>query len=189
MHTIYICKIIWSFYVIFVLFQLDRILIDVSFNCIWSCSSFSIHLEHKLSKEEVDNMSTKKWKYKWEVPVVGMSNCKWMGTEECFLKVSYRVAFLRITSDKDYLTIFYAEAFKIYILLQLWCGSNLERTTSKNSYSRPEYCLSFYSPLCISFLAKQREQKCILFKHQCKLWKARKLQFIIYIKKSWKREK
>nr|POE48249.1 digestive organ expansion factor like [Quercus suber] len=49
-------------------------------------SSFTIHLEHKLSKEEVDNMSTKKWKYKWEVPVVGMSNCKWMGTEECFLK-------------------------------------------------------------------------------------------------------
>ncbi|XP_030930139.1 U3 small nucleolar RNA-associated protein 25 isoform X2 [Quercus lobata] len=49
-------------------------------------SSFNLHLEHKLSKEEVDNMSTKKWKYKWEVPVVGMSNCKWMGTEECFLK-------------------------------------------------------------------------------------------------------
>lgn len=49
-------------------------------------SSFSIHLGHELSEEEVENLSTKKWLYKWEVPVAGMSNCKWMGTGECFLK-------------------------------------------------------------------------------------------------------
>lgn len=49
-------------------------------------SSSSIHLGHKLSKEEVENLSQKKWKYKWEVPAVGMSNCKWMGTGDCFLK-------------------------------------------------------------------------------------------------------
>jgi hypothetical protein len=46
-----------------------------------------MHLGRKLSKEEVENLPQKKWKYKWEVPAVGMSNCKWMGTGDCFLKV------------------------------------------------------------------------------------------------------
>ncbi|KAF4381250.1 hypothetical protein G4B88_009578 [Cannabis sativa] len=51
-----------------------------------SDSSFSRHVGHILSKVEVDNLSTMKWKYKWEVPAVGMSNCRWVGTGECFLK-------------------------------------------------------------------------------------------------------
>ncbi|KAJ4711566.1 U3 small nucleolar RNA-associated protein 25-like [Melia azedarach] len=49
-------------------------------------SSFNEHFGYKLSKEEVDNLSKKKGKYKWEVPAVDMSNCKWMGTGECFLQ-------------------------------------------------------------------------------------------------------
>lgn len=49
-------------------------------------SSFSMHLGHNLSAEEVENLAKKKWKYKWEVPASWMSNCKWMGTGDCFLK-------------------------------------------------------------------------------------------------------
>ncbi|XP_016502868.2 protein NUCLEOLAR FACTOR 1 [Nicotiana tabacum] len=48
-----------------------------------STSSFHSHLDHKLSKEEVDMLQKKKWTYKW---VVDISNCKWRGTGECFLK-------------------------------------------------------------------------------------------------------
>ncbi|XP_009780141.1 protein NUCLEOLAR FACTOR 1 [Nicotiana sylvestris] len=48
-----------------------------------STSSFHSHLDHKLSKEEVDMLQKKKWTCKW---VVAMSNCKWRGTGECFLK-------------------------------------------------------------------------------------------------------
>uniref|UniRef100_A0A5B7BL58 Putative U3 small nucleolar RNA-associated protein 25 n=1 Tax=Davidia involucrata TaxID=16924 RepID=A0A5B7BL58_DAVIN len=51
-----------------------------------STSSFNDHLGYKISKGEVDNLSKKKWKYKWEVPAVEMSNCKWIGTGECFIK-------------------------------------------------------------------------------------------------------
>lgn len=49
-------------------------------------SPFNKHFTHILSKEEVDNFSTKKWKYEWKVPASGMSNCRWVGTGECFLK-------------------------------------------------------------------------------------------------------
>lgn len=49
-------------------------------------SSFNKHMEHKLSKEEVESFLKMKWKYKWAVPAVGMSNCKWSGTGECLLK-------------------------------------------------------------------------------------------------------
>ncbi|XP_044488167.1 U3 small nucleolar RNA-associated protein 25 [Mangifera indica] len=49
-------------------------------------SSYNEHFGYNLSKAEVDNLSDKKWKYKWEVPAVEMSNCKWTGTGECFLK-------------------------------------------------------------------------------------------------------
>ena len=52
-----------------------------------SCSPFSTHLGYKLSKVEVDNLLIQKWKYKWEVPAIGMSSCSWVGTGECFLKV------------------------------------------------------------------------------------------------------
>lgn len=48
-------------------------------------SSFHEHFGYNLSKEEVDDLS-KKSKYEWEVPAVDMSNCKWVGTGECFLK-------------------------------------------------------------------------------------------------------
>ncbi|KAH9774283.1 U3 small nucleolar RNA-associated protein [Citrus sinensis] len=49
-------------------------------------SSFHEHFGYNLSKEEVDDLSKKKLKYEWEVPAVDMSNCKWVGTGECFLK-------------------------------------------------------------------------------------------------------
>lgn len=49
-------------------------------------SPFNKHLTHNLSKKEVDDLSTKKWKYEWKVPAIGMSNCWWVGTGECFLK-------------------------------------------------------------------------------------------------------
>ncbi|GAV76017.1 DUF1253 domain-containing protein [Cephalotus follicularis] len=49
-------------------------------------SSFDNHLDYKLSNEEVNDMSKKKWKYNWQVPAIDMLNCKWIGTGECFLK-------------------------------------------------------------------------------------------------------
>ena len=57
------------------------------FNDFSSCSSFTSHVGHKLSKEEVDNLTQRKWKYNWEMPAFDMSSCKWMGTGESFLKV------------------------------------------------------------------------------------------------------
>ncbi|XP_068331370.1 protein NUCLEOLAR FACTOR 1-like [Pyrus communis] len=48
--------------------------------------SFDIHLGHKLTKAEVENLSKKKWIYEWEVPAVGMTKGKWAGTGECFTK-------------------------------------------------------------------------------------------------------
>ena len=50
-------------------------------------SSFTSHVGHKLSKEELDNLTRRKWKYNWEMPAFDMSSCKWMGTGESFLKV------------------------------------------------------------------------------------------------------
>ncbi|XP_057430427.1 protein NUCLEOLAR FACTOR 1 [Lotus japonicus] len=47
-------------------------------------SSFYLHLHHILSKEEID--SQKNWKYSWEIPAIGMTNCKWTGTGDNFLK-------------------------------------------------------------------------------------------------------
>ncbi|GMI92900.1 nucleolar factor 1 [Hibiscus trionum] len=49
-------------------------------------SSFAKHVEYKLSEEETDDLSKKKWKYTWEVPAADISNCKWVGSGECFLK-------------------------------------------------------------------------------------------------------
>ncbi|KAH1067897.1 hypothetical protein J1N35_032884 [Gossypium stocksii] len=49
-------------------------------------SSFTKHVEYKLSKVEADDLSKKKWKYTWEVPAADISNCKWVGTGECFVK-------------------------------------------------------------------------------------------------------
>ncbi|TQD84887.1 hypothetical protein C1H46_029560 [Malus baccata] len=52
-------------------------------------SSFDIHLGHKLTKAEVENLSKKKWIYEWEVPAVGMTKGKWAGTRECFTKLNH----------------------------------------------------------------------------------------------------
>ncbi|OMO76777.1 putative Digestive organ expansion factor [Corchorus olitorius] len=49
-------------------------------------SSFKKHVEYKLSEEEAEDLSKKKWKYTWEVPSADISNCKWVGTGEDFLK-------------------------------------------------------------------------------------------------------
>ncbi|CDP16107.1 unnamed protein product [Coffea canephora] len=53
---------------------------------ITSRSTFSSHLEYKLSQGEVDNLFRRKWNYKWEVPALRAPNCKWRGTGDCFLK-------------------------------------------------------------------------------------------------------
>ncbi|XP_050372122.1 protein NUCLEOLAR FACTOR 1 [Argentina anserina] len=49
-------------------------------------SSFGIHLEHKLTEAEVESLSKKKWRYKWDVPAAGMSKGKWAGTGDCCIK-------------------------------------------------------------------------------------------------------
>ncbi|KAJ7955815.1 U3 small nucleolar RNA-associated protein 25 [Quillaja saponaria] len=49
-------------------------------------SSFGIRLGHSLSRGEVEELLEKKWSYKWEVPAIGMSICKWTGTGENCLK-------------------------------------------------------------------------------------------------------
>ncbi|CAH1449466.1 unnamed protein product [Lactuca virosa] len=51
-----------------------------------STSSYSAHLGYKLSKEEAENLSRKKGKYKWEVDA---ANCKWVATKELLLEDSY----------------------------------------------------------------------------------------------------
>ncbi|KAL2997699.1 hypothetical protein AAZX31_09G055200 [Glycine max] len=47
-------------------------------------SSFDLHLEHNLSKEEIDGQRNRK--FSWETPAIGMSNCKWIGTGENILE-------------------------------------------------------------------------------------------------------
>ncbi|XWS70966.1 hypothetical protein CRYUN_Cryun03dG0096200 [Craigia yunnanensis] len=49
-------------------------------------SSFSKHVVYKLSKVDAEDLSKKRWKYTWEVPAADISNAKWVGTGECFLK-------------------------------------------------------------------------------------------------------
>ncbi|KAI4329761.1 hypothetical protein MLD38_028109 [Melastoma candidum] len=48
-----------------------------------SLSSFSSHMRHKLSNEEINEVSKKRQKYNWEVPAPDLPNCKWIGTREC----------------------------------------------------------------------------------------------------------
>ncbi|GAB2275258.1 hypothetical protein Dimus_010018 [Dionaea muscipula] len=50
-----------------------------------SKSSFTLHVEHELSKQDVDRLLRKKWKYRWEVPAFDTSS-KWIGTGESFLQ-------------------------------------------------------------------------------------------------------
>lgn len=47
-------------------------------------SSFDLHLQHDLSKEEID--SERNRKFSWETPAIGLSNCKWTGTGENILE-------------------------------------------------------------------------------------------------------
>ncbi|TMW85380.1 hypothetical protein EJD97_023252 [Solanum chilense] len=70
-----------------------------------STSSFHSHLDHKLSKEEVDELEKKKWTYKW---VVAMSNYKWRGTGKRFLKEPESFLFhgLKPTLHKHWLSIY-----------------------------------------------------------------------------------
>lgn len=51
----------------------------------FSFSSFDLHLQHNLSKEEIDNL--KNLKFSWGVPVIGVPKCKWIGTGENILEV------------------------------------------------------------------------------------------------------
>ncbi|XP_048134346.1 U3 small nucleolar RNA-associated protein 25-like isoform X2 [Rhodamnia argentea] len=48
------------------------------------CHSYSMHLGHQISKGEIDELSKKRWKYKWEVSAA--ENCKWVGTGESFIR-------------------------------------------------------------------------------------------------------
>ncbi|TKY72738.1 U3 small nucleolar RNA-associated protein 25 [Spatholobus suberectus] len=47
-------------------------------------SSFDLHLQHNLSKEEIDSQRNRK--LSWETPAIGLSNCKWTGTGENILE-------------------------------------------------------------------------------------------------------
>ncbi|KMZ69897.1 U3 small nucleolar RNA-associated protein 25 [Zostera marina] len=47
-------------------------------------SNFHCHLNHVLTKTEVDELMRKIWKYKWEMPIFYSSTSKWKGTVECF---------------------------------------------------------------------------------------------------------
>ncbi|KAK7303946.1 hypothetical protein RJT34_14873 [Clitoria ternatea] len=47
-------------------------------------SSFDLHLQHNLSKEEID--SQKNRKFSWETQAIGISNCKWTGTGKNILE-------------------------------------------------------------------------------------------------------
>lgn len=49
-------------------------------------STFSSHVGYKLTPKDIENLMRRKWSYKWEVPALGMSNCKWKGTGKCFIK-------------------------------------------------------------------------------------------------------
>ncbi|XP_062077358.1 protein NUCLEOLAR FACTOR 1 isoform X2 [Humulus lupulus] len=98
-----------------------------------SDSAFSRHVGHILSKVEVDNLSTMKWKYKWEVPAIGMSNSRWVGTGECFLK------------DLDTnLNIDYDMKLKLY---KHWL--DLYKTSGKNDFHSSKQRLFF--TLCNSY--------------------------------------
>ncbi|KAH7842911.1 hypothetical protein Vadar_010508 [Vaccinium darrowii] len=52
-----------------------------------SMSSFNDHYGYKITETEFDNLSKRKWKYKWEMPAFDMPNCKWMGTGESLSKI------------------------------------------------------------------------------------------------------
>ncbi|WCJ42251.1 hypothetical protein M5689_023071 [Euphorbia peplus] len=47
-----------------------------------STSSFYKHLGYTISEEEVQNLSNKKWEYKWEIPAIDNLNCKLLVTRE-----------------------------------------------------------------------------------------------------------
>ncbi|KAL6013283.1 hypothetical protein ACLOJK_003775 [Asimina triloba] len=60
---------------------------QVDANSSKSTSSFSDHLGRTLSEAEVEDLTKRKWKFKWEVPAISISSMsKWVGTGHCFLK-------------------------------------------------------------------------------------------------------
>lgn len=48
-----------------------------------SQSNFGIHIAHKLSTKDIEKLVKRKWKYRWNMPALGSSNCIWMGTGDC----------------------------------------------------------------------------------------------------------
>ncbi|KAL2340303.1 hypothetical protein Fmac_008243 [Flemingia macrophylla] len=46
--------------------------------------SFDLHLQHDLSKEEIDRERNRK--FGWETPAIGLPNCKWTGTGKNILE-------------------------------------------------------------------------------------------------------
>ncbi|GMH11925.1 hypothetical protein Nepgr_013766 [Nepenthes gracilis] len=79
-----------------------------------SLSSFSLHVLHKLSKQEIDNLLRRKWKYRWEIPAFDTLSCKWMGTGECFLEdVNADSAYgLKLRLQKHWLDVYKASGGK-----------------------------------------------------------------------------
>ncbi|KAL2923705.1 Digestive organ expansion factor-like protein, partial [Bienertia sinuspersici] len=51
-----------------------------------SQSNFGIHIAHKLSTNDVENLLKRKWKYGWNMPALDSNNCTWMGTGDSLLK-------------------------------------------------------------------------------------------------------
>lgn len=80
-------------------------------------STFSSHVEYKLSQGEVDNLLKRKWNYKWEVPALGSPNCKWTGTGDCFLKVVFS---LQLLIDYDELLSDYYGSYCLVMVLLLF---------------------------------------------------------------------
>lgn len=123
-----------------------------------------------MSKEEVDDLSNKKLKYKWEVPAVDMSNCKWMGTGECFLKVRIAILFYVIC-----FTLFdYPSSETITLLFICKIMVELVRAVQHNAYKNlffvPEFpwtvfSLFFYFTLCLILVSFVSYQRNIYFHH------------------------
>ncbi|XP_031483331.1 protein NUCLEOLAR FACTOR 1 [Nymphaea colorata] len=50
-------------------------------------SYFRRHLEYSLSEAEISKIKMTKWKFHWAVPALDKPSSKWLGTDQCFLKV------------------------------------------------------------------------------------------------------
>lgn len=57
-----------------------------------SQSSFGIHIEHKLSPNDIEKLLKRKWKYRWNMPALDSSCGIWMGTGDRFSEDSASTA-------------------------------------------------------------------------------------------------